>query len=50
MIQPRVPRDTYFQFRQLCKALDVPVERAIAGLMQEALDRAGFPVREGNKE
>ena len=40
-IQPKVPRDVYFRFKQLCHAHDVSVERAIAELMREALERAG---------
>lgn len=49
-IQPRIPRAIYFPFRTLCMALDIPIERAIAALMEEALDRAGLSSKEAEKK
>ncbi|MGH7688223.1 MAG: hypothetical protein ACREN3_01305 [Gemmatimonadaceae bacterium] len=38
--QPRVEPTVYFKFQELCEAHGVAVERAIEGLMREAVERA----------
>ncbi len=46
VIQPRVDRQTYAQFKLVCHAHGVSVEGAIEALMREALKRAGVAVAE----
>ncbi len=45
-ISPKVSRQIYFRFRDLCHAHGIAVERGVEQAMEEVLDRAG--VAEGH--
>ncbi len=40
-ISPKVDRRIYFQFKDLCHAHGIAVERGVEQAMKEVLDRAG---------
>ena len=46
-ISPKVDRRIYFQFRDLCFAHGITVERGIEQALRQVLERAGVPEGDG---
>ncbi len=45
-ISPKVSKEVYTRFRDLCHANDIPVERGIEETLRTALHRAGVLTKE----